>query len=158
MPPKDDIGSRGFKERTDHNSNQFLPSGKSWFFGIGINKYEHFTPLNNAVKDVEDISRLLQQQYDIDETRIGIHTLEKPGIEEIIGCSRAGEDADHPVHLRKNVRQVAAGVDLAENRIAGTRGPAGTAHIHARCSQEAGGFAANTADADDQRVFSRNTA
>lgn len=39
--------------------------GKSWFFGIGINRYKHFPNLNNAVKDVKDILKLLQNQYDI---------------------------------------------------------------------------------------------
>lgn len=46
--------------------------GKSWFFGIGINHYQEFSTLNNAVKDVADIRTLLLNQYDIaaDCTRI----------------------------------------------------------------------------------------
>ena len=44
--------------------------GKSWFLGIGINEYQHFPPLNNAVRDVEAILKLLREQYDIDEAKI----------------------------------------------------------------------------------------
>lgn len=39
--------------------------GRSWFFGIGINKYAHFPTLNNAVKDVQDLLALLRERYDI---------------------------------------------------------------------------------------------
>jgi len=46
------------------------PAGKSWFFGIGINEYEHFSNLNNAVKDVKDVLILLQDQYDLDPKRV----------------------------------------------------------------------------------------
>lgn len=41
--------------------------GRSWFFGVGINQYQHFENLNNAVKDVQDVLELLQQRYDVDE-------------------------------------------------------------------------------------------
>ena len=44
--------------------------GKSWFFGIGINRYEHFTDLNNAVKDVKDLLQLLQEKYDLEPDQI----------------------------------------------------------------------------------------
>ena len=44
--------------------------GESWFLGIGINEYQHFPPLNNAVRDVEAILKLLREQYDIDEAKI----------------------------------------------------------------------------------------
>ncbi|MCB0560767.1 MAG: caspase family protein [Phaeodactylibacter sp.] len=39
------------------------PSGKSWFLGIGINKYKEFSNLNNAAKDVQDIRALLNEKY-----------------------------------------------------------------------------------------------
>lgn len=39
------------------------PQGKSWFLGIGINQYQHFPNLNNAVKDIEDIQRVLEERY-----------------------------------------------------------------------------------------------
>ncbi|MBL7793032.1 MAG: caspase family protein [Saprospiraceae bacterium] len=40
--------------------------GVSWFFGIGINAYKHFPPLNNAVNDIKDVAKLLQNQYELD--------------------------------------------------------------------------------------------
>ena len=43
------------------------PVGKSWFFGIGINDYQHFPSLNNAVRDVKAILEVLQERYDINE-------------------------------------------------------------------------------------------
>jgi sulfatase modifying factor 1 len=33
--------------------------------GIGINEYQHFPPLRNAVKDVKDVVRVLQDRYDV---------------------------------------------------------------------------------------------
>jgi len=45
---------------------QRLPPGKSWFFGIGINQYQHFSRLNNAVKDVKDVMLLLEEHYGLD--------------------------------------------------------------------------------------------
>lgn len=39
--------------------------GRSWFFGIGINKYTYFPPLNNAVIDVSDLVALLQKENDL---------------------------------------------------------------------------------------------
>ena len=44
--------------------------GKSWFFGIGINEYQHFSNLNNAVKDVKDIIILLQDKYELDPDHV----------------------------------------------------------------------------------------
>ncbi|MCB9291522.1 MAG: caspase family protein [Lewinellaceae bacterium] len=44
------------------------PQGKSWFFGVGVNTYQHFPSLNNARKDIEDILQLLQQRYQLDES------------------------------------------------------------------------------------------
>ena len=47
--------------------------GKSWFFGIGINEYQAFTPLTNAVRDVEECIDLLVSKYDVDPDYV--HTL-----------------------------------------------------------------------------------
>lgn len=41
--------------------------GKSWFLGIGIDDYAHFPKLHNAVKDVQDVHRILLDKYDITE-------------------------------------------------------------------------------------------
>ena len=62
MPQKNK--SRGVVIPTQ--SQQDKPQGKSWFLGIGINKYMHFPGLNNAVKDVQDILDILQKKYEID--------------------------------------------------------------------------------------------
>ena len=43
---------------------------KSWFFGIGINNYLHYPPLNNAVKDVQDLQRLMVERYDVEPEHI----------------------------------------------------------------------------------------
>ena len=44
--------------------------GKSYFLGIGIDKYQKFDSLNNAVSDVTALAELLKKEYDIDETII----------------------------------------------------------------------------------------
>lgn len=41
-------------------------SGTSWFVGIGINQYDQFPDLNNAIKDVHDIQALLVEKYDLE--------------------------------------------------------------------------------------------
>lgn len=46
------------------------PSGRSWFLGIGINTYENFSDLNNAVKDVQDLIALLRERYQLESDRI----------------------------------------------------------------------------------------
>lgn len=38
-------------------------NGKNYFFGIGIDRYVHWEPLHNAVKDVNDFISVLTQQY-----------------------------------------------------------------------------------------------
>lgn len=57
------------RDIADSNPNTDTPSNKSrsWFFGIGIDTYQQFDQLNNAVKDVKDVLALLQERYDIDE-------------------------------------------------------------------------------------------
>ena len=55
----------GREENQKRFNNQ--SSGKSYFFGIGINAYQHFDQLNNAVKDVADIAKLLEDRYDVEE-------------------------------------------------------------------------------------------
>lgn len=45
--------------------NKDASAGKTYLFGIGINTYEHWGNLNNAVRDVEAISNILQQNYGV---------------------------------------------------------------------------------------------
>ncbi len=44
---------------------QWKNTAISWFFGIGINKYEAFSDLSNAVRDVEAIAKLVNEEYDV---------------------------------------------------------------------------------------------
>ena len=41
--------------------------GKTYFLAIGINQYKNFSKLNNAVKDVIDIGKLLHDNYGFEE-------------------------------------------------------------------------------------------
>ncbi|MCB9304120.1 MAG: caspase family protein [Lewinellaceae bacterium] len=45
-----------------------LKDGKSWFLGIGINNYQHFRRLNNAVSDVKAILAVLKNKYEVDQS------------------------------------------------------------------------------------------
>ena len=68
----------------EHSSSRAW-KGKTWFFGIGINNYTYFSPLNNAVKDVKDIQQLLLKKYDLETQRaILLYDLEATR-EKIIG-------------------------------------------------------------------------
>lgn len=42
------------------------PTQHSWFLGIGIDKYDQFDPLSNAVRGVKDVKDVLLKSYDID--------------------------------------------------------------------------------------------
>lgn len=44
--------------------------GENYLLIIGIDKYQHWKPLHNAVKDVKDISRLLTERYQFDSDRV----------------------------------------------------------------------------------------
>lgn len=55
---------RGVRSRPA--SSSIRPKGKTWFLGIGVNDYQYFSPLNNAVKDVEDVKKLLMKKYELD--------------------------------------------------------------------------------------------
>lgn len=60
-----DSGKRGFGLAEDDPGFNRPVAGRSWFFGIGINEYQEFPNLNNAVKDVRDIRELLRDMYDL---------------------------------------------------------------------------------------------
>ncbi len=47
-----------------------VPSGRKFLFGIGINAYQHLRPLRNAVKDLEDLTKVLLERYDFEESRL----------------------------------------------------------------------------------------
>ena len=58
---------RGLLSRKDQNKP--LQSGKSYLLGIGIDQYEAFPDLNNAVKDVKDFIQVLKAKYELDEVQ-----------------------------------------------------------------------------------------
>jgi uncharacterized caspase-like protein len=45
-------------------------SGKNYLFVIGIDKYQHWTPLKCAVKDVRDFVKILTERYQFDESQV----------------------------------------------------------------------------------------
>lgn len=62
--------TRGIKntsrEKKEEGSAQ---PGSSWFLGIGIDDYQEFSSLNNAVRDVQSIAGLLQEKFDLDQEK-----------------------------------------------------------------------------------------
>ena len=76
MAPKDDKDKRGLAARANEAAGQNPPAGNSWFFGIGINSYQAFLPLYNAVKDVEDIEIQETQTLKTKKKRVKSKSLE----------------------------------------------------------------------------------
>ncbi|MEM7105520.1 MAG: caspase family protein [Bacteroidota bacterium] len=64
-------------------SKRKISEGTSWFFGIGINDYLEFPDLNNAVKDVTDIQKILHKKYKLEEAHSFL-ILDDEAIEENI--------------------------------------------------------------------------
>ncbi|NRB50789.1 MAG: caspase family protein, partial [Saprospiraceae bacterium] len=64
--------------------NEDTPQGKSWFLGIGINKYEHLPDLNNAVKDIQDIVQVLQYRYSLESEHTSVLLNEEANLRNII--------------------------------------------------------------------------
>jgi len=77
---------------SDWSSNLYR---KSWFLGIGINKYQHFSKLHNAVRDVEAILSTLTSRYDIQQENAFTLFDERANEDEIIATLErlAGEIA-----------------------------------------------------------------
>lgn len=63
MPQDPDPKKRSGRKKT--KIDPASSTGRSWFLGIGINEYHDFPPLRNAVRDVEEIVKLLQERYDV---------------------------------------------------------------------------------------------
>jgi len=63
--------SRGLSglNSTDSSHSNAL-KGKSYLLGIGIDDYQNFLPLKNAVKDVQDISNLLVDKYEFEQANV----------------------------------------------------------------------------------------
>ena len=52
-----------------------LKMGNTYFLGIGINKYQDFTELNNAVKDVTDVGNVLTNRFGFNPKKPYFHLL-----------------------------------------------------------------------------------
>ena len=59
---------RGIKLPTSPSEWGF--KGENYLLVIGIDKYEHWKPLHNAVKDIRDITRLLTARYQFEPSRV----------------------------------------------------------------------------------------
>ena len=60
--------SRGIK--LPNNPSEWGFKGENYLLTIGIDKYAHWKPLNNAVKDVRDITRLLTERYQFEPLHV----------------------------------------------------------------------------------------
>ena len=76
--------NKGLLSRKDQKNTQ--KKGKSYLLGIGINQYEAFPNLNNAVKDVKDIKKLLVEKYDVEEQCVTLLFNEKASRAHIIAA------------------------------------------------------------------------
>ncbi len=55
---------------TAENTNTIATKGSTYLLGIGINMYENFPTLFNAVKDIDDVAALLSEQYYFEQSNI----------------------------------------------------------------------------------------
>lgn len=58
--------------------------GKNYLLGIGIDHYQNFIPLKNAVKDVQDVSNILVTKYDFHQEDVKLLLNENATRENII--------------------------------------------------------------------------
>ncbi len=54
----------------DENKNDWGFKGTNYLLTIGIDQYQHWKPLKNAVKDATDFANLLKQSYQFEEENI----------------------------------------------------------------------------------------
>lgn len=64
--------------------NQAQPAGRTFFLGIGVNTYEHWNTLSNAVGDVEAIVDLLQQEFGLETANTTLLFDKEAGEDNII--------------------------------------------------------------------------
>ena len=85
MAQQPDGQQRALSLRSSPTHSPEVPSGSSWFLGIGINAYKHFQALNNAVRDIEDFRNLIVRRYDIESNRAHLLLNEEATRDGIIG-------------------------------------------------------------------------
>ncbi|MEO1652965.1 MAG: SUMF1/EgtB/PvdO family nonheme iron enzyme, partial [Bacteroidota bacterium] len=69
------MAKRDIDPLPDAAASASLKRGKNHLLLIGINAYAHFSPLHNAVKDVQDFKALLQKKYDYIREEGHVYTL-----------------------------------------------------------------------------------
>ena len=84
MPTKKEKNKRSIVLGDENQENLGSTPAKAWFLGIGIDDYEEFPKLNNAVKDVEDVMKVLIQKYDLEEENAFLLLNEKATEDNII--------------------------------------------------------------------------
>ncbi len=65
MPEAPQNATRGFAHQSPETGSTSLPPGHSWLLGIGINDYQAFPDLQNAVRDIQSIAALMQGAFDV---------------------------------------------------------------------------------------------
>ncbi len=68
----------------DENTSTKTKVGKNYLLGIGIDRYQDFIPLKNAVKDVQDISNILISKYEFEQSNVKLLLNEAATRENII--------------------------------------------------------------------------
>lgn len=61
----------------DNKANKNKANTRNFLFAIGIDNYQHWPKLNNAVKDVKDISEVLTEQYQFASDHVYLITNEE---------------------------------------------------------------------------------
>jgi|GEM_PF-3105512 len=61
----EESSNRGFAHQSPETGSPSLPAGHSWLLGIGINDYQAFPGLQNAVRDIQSIAALMQGAFDV---------------------------------------------------------------------------------------------
>ncbi len=63
---------------------QEIKRGNNYLFAIGINGYQHFPRLTNARKDIEDITKVLVDQYSFEQAHVQVILDEQASRENIV--------------------------------------------------------------------------
>jgi uncharacterized caspase-like protein len=82
-----------------HKSEDDVPKGKMHFFGIGIDAYQNWQNLKNAVNDLEALEEILLKYYDFEETNMVILKNEQATRKAIVNYlhayTQAGKLGEH---------------------------------------------------------------
>jgi len=87
MPGKGEQKAVGLRKDFQEEKMDFI-SGTNYLLAIGIDKYTHCTPLNNAVKDAADFIAILTKKYNFQKQNIEFITDENATKDNIIAAFR----------------------------------------------------------------------